>query len=210
MKKGATWPKSFVVNRVIIRTDFSSGIPCSLENFQKDDTLLGRGAVVIRLEGENLSVFLTFSPKDPQDNHGTNVRASSKRSNGIVVFESAGAQREQGANWRRGFTGRIYIELYKSWPFLASVYEERKDFFGSVVQSAQKSISCAEPSSYASRKVLPPTRVLPSNKDNPTLRRDPVWSFSRTFVGMSRRFWPSRLSQLANIATGENAFSGKI
>lgn len=133
MKKGTTWLKSFVANRVIIRTDFSSGIPCSLENFQKDDTFLGRGAVVVRLERENPSVFLTFSPKDPQDNHGTNVRASGKRSDGILIFESAGAQREQGANWRRGFTGRIYIELYKSWPFLASDYEARKDFLGSVV-----------------------------------------------------------------------------
>jgi hypothetical protein len=60
-KKGATWPKSFLVNRVILQTDFSSGIPCSLENFQKDDTLLGRGAVVVHLEGESASEFLTFS-----------------------------------------------------------------------------------------------------------------------------------------------------
>lgn len=132
-KKGATWPKTFVVNRMILRTGFSSGIPCSLENFQNDDTLLGRGAVVVRLDGENPSVFLTFSPLGPQDNHGVNLHASRKRSDGIVIFESTGAQREQGAKWRHGFTGKIYIELYKNWPFLASDYEERKEFFGSVV-----------------------------------------------------------------------------
>lgn len=50
-----------------------------------------------------------------------------------MIFESTGTQREQGAKWRHGFTGRIYIELYKNWPFLASDYEERKEFFGSVV-----------------------------------------------------------------------------
>jgi hypothetical protein len=50
-----------------------------------------------------------------------------------VILESTGAQREQGAKWRHGFTGRIYIELYKNWPFLASDYEERMEFFGGVV-----------------------------------------------------------------------------
>lgn len=129
-KNGSTWPKSFIVNRVILRTDFSSGIPCSLENVQEDDTLVGRGAVVVRLEGENPSAFLAFSPEDPQGNH---VRASRQRSDGILIFESVGAQREQGANWRHGFRGRIHIELYKDWPFLASDYEERQEFFGSVV-----------------------------------------------------------------------------
>lgn len=128
-KKGATWPKSFAVNRVIPRTDFSSGTPCSLENFQKDDTLLGRGAVVVHLEGE---IQVHFS-RSPPKTHGNHVRASRKRSDGILIFESVGAQREQGANWRHGFTGRIHIELYKAWLFLASDYEERKEFFGRIV-----------------------------------------------------------------------------
>jgi hypothetical protein len=86
--------------------------------------------MVARLEGENPGVILTFSTEDPQGDH---ARESPKRFNGGLIFESVGAQREQGANWQHGFTGRIHIKLYKSRHFLASDYEERKEFFGSVV-----------------------------------------------------------------------------
>jgi hypothetical protein len=132
---GATWPKILFVNQMIIRTAFSPDIPCSLEIFEQDDILLGRGAVVVPLEGEDPKSFLTFSPKVRQDDHGTNVRASPKRSDGIVIFESVVPERQKGANWRHGFTGRISIELYKRWPPLASDYEEREDWFGSIALS---------------------------------------------------------------------------
>lgn len=134
-QKGATWPKNLLVNQMIIRTAFSPDIPCSLEIFKQDDILFGRGAVVVPLEGEDPKFFLTFSPKARQDDQGTSVRASRKRSDGIVICESVVPEREKGANWRYGFTGRISIELYKRWPPLASDYEERQDFFGSVALS---------------------------------------------------------------------------
>lgn len=53
--------------------------------------------MVVRLDREKPSIFLTFSPIDPQDNHDINFHASRKRSDGIVMFESTEAQREQGA-----------------------------------------------------------------------------------------------------------------
>jgi hypothetical protein len=121
---------------VVIRTAFfSPDIPCSLETLNKDDILFGRGALVVPLQGKDPKFFLTFSPKDYQDDHGTNVRVSRKRSDRIVIFKSIVPERKKGTNWRHGFTGRISIELYKRWPPLASDYEEREDLFGSVVLS---------------------------------------------------------------------------
>jgi hypothetical protein len=88
--------------------------------------------VVVNLE-EDPKIFLTFSPKFLQDDHSTNVRASRKWSDGTVTFESVVPEWRKGANWRHDFTGRIYIELHRTWPPLASAYEEREGFFGSVV-----------------------------------------------------------------------------
>lgn len=51
-----------------------------------------------------------------------------------MLFESAGP-REMGAEWRRSFTGRISIEIYKRQPSLVSDYEEREDFIESFVLS---------------------------------------------------------------------------
>jgi hypothetical protein len=87
------------------------------------------------LGGEDPKFFLTFSPKVRQDDHSSKVRASRIRSDGIVIFESAVPEWKKGADWRHDFAGRISIELYKRWPPLASDYEEREDFFGSVVLS---------------------------------------------------------------------------
>jgi hypothetical protein len=135
-KKGDTWPTEFLVNRVVIRKAlFSPDIPCSLEIGKQDNILFGRGAIVVLSEREDPKFFLTFSPKVLQDDHGTNVRASRKRSDGIVIFESVLPEWKKGANWRHDFTGRISIELYKRWPPLASDYEERGDHFGSIVLS---------------------------------------------------------------------------
>ncbi|OKP09487.1 hypothetical protein PENSUB_5165 [Penicillium subrubescens] len=131
-QKGATWPTNLLVNQVIIRTAFSPDIPCSLEIFKQDDILFGRGAVVVPMEGKDPKCFLTFSPKARQDDHGTNVRASRKRADGIVILESVVPEREKGANWRYGFTGQVSVEIYKRWPPLASDYEEREVFFGSI------------------------------------------------------------------------------
>lgn len=133
-QKGDTWPTEILVNRVIIRKAlFSPDIPCSLEICKQDDILFGRGAVVVRSERVDPKFFLTFSPKVLQHDHGTNVRASRKESEGIVIFESVPPEWKKGANWRHDFTGRISIELYKRWPPLASDYEEREDRFGSIV-----------------------------------------------------------------------------
>lgn len=97
-RKGVTWLKGFLVNRVIIRTAFSLDIPYNLEIFKQDDILFGRGAVVVALEGEDPKFLLTFLPKVRQDGHGTNVRASRNRSDGIVIFESVVPERKKGAN----------------------------------------------------------------------------------------------------------------
>lgn len=132
IQKGATWPKNFVVNQVIIRTAFSPDIPCSFETFKQDDTLSGRGAVVVSWEGEELKSFLTFSPEIRQVDNGTNTRASRKRSDGDLIFESVVPDREKGANCRHGFTGQFSIELYDRWPPLASDYEVREEWFGSI------------------------------------------------------------------------------
>jgi hypothetical protein len=102
---------------------------------KQDDILFGRGAVVVPMEGEDPKCFLTFSPKVRQDDHGTNVRASRKQADGIVIFESVVPEREKGANWRHDFTSQISVELYNRWPPLASYYEEREVFFGSIVLS---------------------------------------------------------------------------
>lgn len=132
-QKRATWPGEFLINQVVIRTAFfSPDIPCSLETRNEDDVLYGRGAVVVPLEGEVSKTFLTFSTQGRQDDHGTNIRASRGRSNGIVIFESGVPERENGANWRHGFTGLLSIELHKRWPPLASNYEEREDWFGNI------------------------------------------------------------------------------
>jgi hypothetical protein len=132
-QKGATWPREFLINRVVIRTAFlSPDIPCSLATLDGDDILFGRGAVVVPLEGGHPESFLTFSTKVRQDDHGTYIRASQERSNGIVIFESGVPEREKGANWRYSFTGRLSIELHKRWPPLASNYEEREDWFGNI------------------------------------------------------------------------------
>jgi hypothetical protein len=98
---------------VIIRTAFSPDIPCSLEIFKQDDILFGRGAVVVPIEGEDPKCFLTFFPKAHQDDHGTNVRASRTRADGIVILESVLPEWEKGANWRHGFTSQVSVELYK-------------------------------------------------------------------------------------------------
>ena len=135
-QKGATRPIEFLFDQVIIRTAFfSPDIPCSLETFKQDGILFGRGAVILPLDREDTKSFLSFSPKFLRDDHGANVRASRKRSNGIVIFESVMPEWKKRANWRHDFTGRISIELYKRWPPLASDYEEREDFFGSIVLS---------------------------------------------------------------------------
>lgn len=135
-QKGATWPGEFLINRVVIRKAFfSPDIPCSLETLNEDDILFGRGAVVVPLEGEDPKSFLAFSPRVRQDDHDTNIRASRERSNGIVMIESGVSERKKGANWRHSFTGRFSIELYKSWPPLASNYEERTDWFGIIALS---------------------------------------------------------------------------
>ncbi|GLI74854.1 hypothetical protein PoHVEF18_003102 [Penicillium ochrochloron] len=131
-QKGATLPTNLLVNEVIIRTAFSPDIPCSLEIFTQDDILFGQGAVVVSSEGEDPKCFLTFSPKARQDDHGTNFRASRKKADGIVIFESVVPQRERGANWRHDFTGQVSVELYKRWPPLASDYEKQEVFFGSI------------------------------------------------------------------------------
>jgi hypothetical protein len=73
---------------VIRKALFSPDIPCSLEIGKQDDILFGRGAMVVLSEREDPKFFLTFSPKVLQDDHGTNIRASRKRSDRIVVFES--------------------------------------------------------------------------------------------------------------------------
>ncbi|KAI2791733.1 hypothetical protein POX_c04609 [Penicillium oxalicum] len=135
-QRGLKKPMEFLVNQVIIRTAFFPlEIPCSLETFRQDDILFGRGAAVISLEGKSPRFFVTFSPRVHQNDYGTQVRASRKQSEGIVIIESAGPQRKKGANWWHGFTGRVSIELYRRWPPLASDYEEREDFFGPVVLS---------------------------------------------------------------------------
>lgn len=73
---------------VIRITFFSLDIPYSLETLNKNDIPFGRGAMVFLSEKEDLKLFLTFSPKVLQDNHGTNIRASRKRSDRIVIFKS--------------------------------------------------------------------------------------------------------------------------
>ena len=134
-QKGAAWPKDFLVNRVVIRTAFSPDIPCSLEISKQDDILFGRGVMVVPPKGENPSFFLTFSPKVLRDVRGANVPASGKQADGIVVFESLVPEWIKGVNGRHSFKGRLSIELYKRWPPLASSYEEREEFFGSVALS---------------------------------------------------------------------------
>lgn len=135
-QKGAIWPKEFLVNRVIIRTAFfSPHSSCNLEICKQDDVLFGRGVVLVPLKGEDPKCFLTFSPKVRQDDHGTNVTASGKWSDGIVMIESVVPEWKKGANWRHGFIGRVSIELYKTWPPSDSEYEEREDFFGRIVLS---------------------------------------------------------------------------
>ncbi|KAJ6187060.1 hypothetical protein N7519_001968 [Penicillium mononematosum] len=133
-QKGAAWPIEFLLNRVIIRTAFfSPDIPCNLEICKHDDILFGRGAAVLHLREEEPKCFLSFSHKVLQDDRSANVHE--KRSDGIAIIESVVPEWKKGANWRHGFTGRISIELYKRWHPLASDYEEREDFFGSVVLS---------------------------------------------------------------------------
>jgi hypothetical protein len=117
---------------VVIRTAYSPDIPCSLENLAEDDIFFGRGAVVNSLEREDSKSFLTFSTEVRQDDHGPNIRASQELSNGIVIFESGAPERKKGVNWRHSFTGRLSIELHKRWPPLASNYEERGDWFGTI------------------------------------------------------------------------------
>jgi hypothetical protein len=132
IQKGSIWPKGFIVNQVIIRTSFSPDIPCSLETFEQDDALSGRGAMVVSLEGQDLESFVTFSPKIHQVEHSTNIRASRKLSYGDVIFESVMPERVRGASSQYGFKGRFSIELYDRWPPLASNYEVREDWFGDI------------------------------------------------------------------------------
>lgn len=162
--KGAIWPEGFMVNRVIILTAFfSPRSPCNLDICNQDDVLFGRGVALVPLKAEDPKCFLTFSPEVLQGDHGTNVHASGKWSDGIVIIESAVPEWKKGANWRHDFIGRVSIELYKAWPPSDSDYEEREDFFGSVVLSIHSDradpkcfLTCSSEHSSANRKLHSP------------------------------------------------------
>lgn len=132
MKKTTTLPKEFIVNQVIIRRGFSSRVPCSLENSPQDNTYFGRGAVVLSLEEEDPTVFVTFSPRRPRQIHGNISRTSRKVPDGMLIFEWAKPPQQKGANWRYDLTGEIAIEIYSRWPPLASNYEKQRSFFGDI------------------------------------------------------------------------------
>ena len=87
----------------------------SQESFARDDTRFGKGVLFVPFS------LLAFSPVVCHKNHGTDVSSSRKRSDGIVILESAIPWEKRG-NRQHTSTGVFSIEFYTHWPPLASNY----------------------------------------------------------------------------------------